>query len=175
MKPTRKSQISIRRVETQDAQSIVDLLNPIIQADRYTTMDEQVSLDDQLAFIREFPTRGVFYVAVCNDSQKIVGLQDVVPKLPGTRVFDHVGLISTFVSLSSHRKGIGQRLSRATFQEAKKQGFLKICATVRADNTQAVPFYLSLGFRIIGTAQRHAFIKGRYIDEILMERFLDQE
>lgn len=175
MKTARKKQISIRRVEAQDAQSIVDLLNPIIKADRYTIMDEQVSLDDQLVFIREFPTRGVFYVAVCNNSQKILGLQDVVPKFPRSRVYDHVGEISTFVSLASRRSGIGQSISYATFQAAKRQGFLKICAAVRADNHQAVLFYSSLGFRIIGAAQRHAFVGGRYIDEILMERFLDQE
>jgi L-amino acid N-acyltransferase YncA len=117
----------------------------------------------------------VFNVAVCNDSQKVLGLQDVQPISTSVNAFKHVGEISTFVLLASHRKGIGQNLSHATFQAAKEQGFIKLSATIRADNPQAVSFYLSQGFRVIGTAQKHAFVRGKYIDEILMEKFIDQD
>lgn len=166
-------EFSVRTVREEDAESIAELLKPIIQAGRYTIMDEQLSVDDQLDFIREFPKRGVFNVAVWNESQKIVGTQDVAPISTGSNAFKHVGEISTFVSLNLRRQGIGRRLSQATFREASAQGFLKICATVRADNPQAVSFYLSQGFRIIGTAHKHALVKGKYVDEIFMEKLLD--
>ena len=130
-------------------------------------------MDDQLDFIRGFPERGVYHAAVDNDNQQVLGIQDVVPLSTESRVFSHVGEISTFVSLAVPRKGIGRRLSRATFNRAREQGFLKLSATIRADNPQAVCFYLSQGFKIIGTAQNHAFVGDRYIDEILMERFID--
>jgi RimJ/RimL family protein N-acetyltransferase len=32
--------------------------------------------------------------------------------------------------------------------------------------------YQHQGFRIIGTAKRHARINGRFVDEVLVERFL---
>jgi RimJ/RimL family protein N-acetyltransferase len=32
--------------------------------------------------------------------------------------------------------------------------------------------YLRQGFRIVGTAQRHAKIRGEYVDEIIIERML---
>jgi len=48
----------------------------------------------------------------------------------------------------------------------------KICSYVRADNLGALAFYLRLGFRTIGTAQKQAKIGQRYIDEIFIERFL---
>lgn len=166
-------EFSVRTVREEDAESIIELLNPIIQAGGYTIMDEQLSVDDQLDFIRGFPKQGVFNVAVCNESQEIVGIQDVAPISTGSNAFKHVGEISTFVSLNLRRQGIGRRLSQATFREARAQGFLKICATVRADNLQAVSFYLSQGFRIIGTAQKHALVRGRYVDEILLEKLLD--
>ena len=166
-------EFSIRTAREEDAASIVELLNPIIQAGTYTILDEQLSVDDQIDFIRGFPKRGVFNVAVCNDTQKVLGIQDVAPISTVSNVFKHVGEISTFVSLGSHRKGIGRSLSQATFQAAKERGFLKINATIRADNPQAVSFYLSQGFRIIGTAQKHALVRGKYIDEILAERFID--
>jgi len=43
---------------------------------------------------------------------------------------------------------------------------------VRADNQAALAAYLRRGFRIVGTAGRHAKIDGRYIDEIIIERQL---
>jgi L-amino acid N-acyltransferase YncA len=43
---------------------------------------------------------------------------------------------------------------------------------VRADNPRAVAFYRSQGFRVIGTAERHARIDGRYVDEVLLKRLL---
>lgn len=166
-------ELSVRKVREEDASSIVELLNPIIQAGVYTIMDQQLSVDDQIDFIRTFPTRGVFHVAVGHQSQKILGLQDVQPISTGENAFKHVGEISTFVALTSHRSGIGRSLSYATFKEAKAQGFLKLMATVRADNPQAVSFYQSQGFKVIGTAKRHAFVGGKYVDEILLEKFFD--
>jgi L-amino acid N-acyltransferase YncA len=163
---------SVRNVKEDDAQSIIELLNPIIRAGTYTIMD-QLSIDDQIDFIRNFPERGVFNVAVCHHNQKILGLQDIQPISIRTKALKHVAEISTFVALDSHRNGVGQSLSRATFQEAQAKGFLKISAMVRADNPQAVSFYQNLGFKIIGTAKQHAFVGGKYIDEILMEKFIN--
>jgi RimJ/RimL family protein N-acetyltransferase len=43
---------------------------------------------------------------------------------------------------------------------------------IRADNPTALAAYLKHGFRIVGTAQKQAKIQGRYVDEIIVERFL---
>jgi L-amino acid N-acyltransferase YncA len=166
-------EFSVRPVREDAAASIVGLLNPLIRAGKYTVMDEPVSVDEQIDFIRGFPERGVFNVAVGDAGQRLLGLQDVVPVSPGSGAFGHVGVISTFVSLGSHGRGIGRTLSEATFRAAKELGFVKISATIRADNPRAVSFYLRQGFRIVGTAQRHALIGGEYVDEVLAEKFLD--
>jgi L-amino acid N-acyltransferase YncA/N-acetylglutamate synthase-like GNAT family acetyltransferase len=165
-------ELSIRRVREEDATSIVALLNPIIRAGTHTIMDREVSVDEQRAFIRGFPERGVFQVAVSNRGQRVLGLQDVVPLAPGSSALRHVGEISTFVALASQRLGIGRSLCQATFTAARAQGFLKLWATIRADNPQAVTFYQSQGFRVVGTAEKHAFVRGQYIDEILAEKLL---
>jgi L-amino acid N-acyltransferase YncA len=163
----------IRVVREEDTNSIVDLLNAIIEDGRYTVMDGPLTVDGQINFIRRFPKRGVFYVATGDDDQRILGLQSVEPWSTSARAFEHVGDISTFVALDWQGKGIGRKLSQATFEEARKRGFLKIMATVRADNPQAVSFYGSQGFKIVGTAHKHAFVRGRYIDEIFMEKIIE--
>ena len=163
---------SIRAVEEEDAKSIIDVLNPIIGEGAYTVMDKQVTLQDQIDFIRNFPERGLYNVAVCNESGRVLGVQDVVP-IAREPAFAHVGAVSTFVSLGSHGRGIGSGLSLATFRAARERGFLKISATIRADNPRALSFYLRQGFRVIGTVQNHALVGGKYIDEILAEKFID--
>lgn len=164
---------SLRAAREQDAAALVELLNSIIETGKYSILDQPFSVANQLAFIRGFPHRGVYNVAVCNDSHKVIGMQDVLPISTEVSALQHVGEISTFVSLAERRTGIGQTLSQTTFQQARERGFSKIMATIRADNPAAVAFYKSQGFQLIGTAHKHAFLHGVYIDEILMERFVD--
>ena len=72
----------------------------------------------------------------------------------------------------NRRLGIASRLFEATFAAAPAKGYEKFFSYVRADNTAGLQTYLKHGFRIIGTASRHARIDGRYIDEVLIERLL---
>ena len=153
----------IRPAREEDAHAIVELLNPLIQAGTYTIMDKPLSVIDQVDFIRGFPGRGVYNVAVCNDSHELLGIQDVQPISAHTHALEHVGEVSTFVSLARHRNGIGSRLCHATFEEARQRGFLKLRATIRADNPQATAFYQSQGFKVVRTT----------IDEVVAERVLD--
>ena len=162
---------SIRTVREADAASIIEILNPIILAGIYSIMDKPFGVADQIEFIRGFPARGVYHIAVEAESQKALGIQDVMPS-SSSDIFKHVGEISTFVALDAHHQGIGRSLSQATFKAAKELGFLKLRATVRGDNPQALSFYQSQGFELIGVAQKQAFLHGRYVDEILLERFL---
>jgi L-amino acid N-acyltransferase YncA len=152
---------------------MIDLLNPIIEERFFTVMDRPLSLADQVAFIRGFPDEGIFNVAVADDTFRMLGLQDVMPRSTLSDAPGRVGEVSTFVSLDSHRHGVGRGLCEATFPEARRRGFRKLCATIRADNPQAVAFYLSQGFAIVRIAERHALVRGKYVDEILTEKFLD--
>lgn len=162
--------ITIRRVQETDAAAIVALLNPIIQAGIYTAMPETFSTADQLDFIRNFPERGIYHLAT-DTAAHVLGIQDVMP-ISTSDVFRHVGEISTFVALDSQKQGVGGSLCRATFETAKELGYLKLRATVRGDNPHALTFYRSQGFEFIGVAKAHAFLNGKYIDEVLLEKFL---
>ena len=88
---------SVRAVTEADAASIVELLNPMIQAGIYSVMDEPFSVDDQIEFIRNFPQHGIYQIAIDKDTQKALGIQDVLP-ISTAVVFRHVGEISTFVA-----------------------------------------------------------------------------
>jgi L-amino acid N-acyltransferase YncA len=164
--------IQIRDVRVEDAESIASILNSIIEARIYTAFDTPVTVEQEREFISRFPARGIFHVAVEDASARIVGFQDVEPFAAFTHAFDHVGVIGTYVALDRQRQGIGGLLFAATFEVARRKGYEKLFSYVRADNDAGLKAYRKQGFREIGTAERHALIDGRYIDEILIERFL---
>ena len=49
----------------------------------------------------------------------------------------------------------------------------KIVATIGPDIPQAIALDRSLGFGAIGTACRHALVRGRYLDEVIAESWID--
>jgi L-amino acid N-acyltransferase YncA len=163
--------ILVREARVEDANGIIQVLNPIIEARANSVFTSTFSEQDERDIIAQFPKRGIFHVAV-NTDQTIVGFQTVEPFGTYTPAFDHVGIIGTFVSMSHQKQGVGKILFQATFQAAISKGYEKLCAYVRADNTAGLEAYLGQGFIKVGIAQNHAKVEGKYIDEIIIERFL---
>jgi L-amino acid N-acyltransferase YncA len=162
----------IRPAQPDDAEAVVNILNPIIAAGSYTALDTQFSVVAEREFIAGFPVRGIFHVAVLVPNGRIVGLQTVEPFATYTHGFDHVGTVGTFVDLACRRQGIGGRLFEATFEAARRQGYEKLFTFIRADNPGALVGYLKQGFRVVGTAHRQLKIHGHYVDEIIVEKML---
>ncbi len=163
--------VFVRQARVEDAFGIIEVLNPIIEARENSVFTQTFTEQEERNFIMQFPKRGIFQVAVASD-QSIVGFQTVEPFANYTPACDHVGVIGTFVSISHQRQGIGKSLFQATFQAAISKGYEKLFAYVRADNTAGLTAYLGQGFGKVGIAQKHAKIDGRYVDEIIIERFL---
>jgi L-amino acid N-acyltransferase YncA len=160
--------IQIRPVRIEDAEAIINVLNPLIVAGQSTALDRVFTAEQEQKFIKDFPVRGIFHVA--EQGETIVGFQNVEPFATYTDAFAHVGIIGTYVDQSGQRQGIGRLLFEATRLVAKEKGYEKIFAFVRADNVSGLAFYKRIGFDVIGVAKRHAKIKGSYIDEVMIER-----
>lgn len=165
--------IGIREATPDDAEGIVSVLNPIIETGAYTVLDRLLTADDERAFIRSCSPRGVFLVAIDRANDALVGFQNTQPIATYTHAFDHVGEMGTYVDLGRRRQGIAKQLFEASFATAIEKGYEKIFTFVRADNPAALQTYLSQGFHRVGTARRHAKVRGQYVDETLIEKFLD--
>ena len=163
--------IRIRPVQIEDAEGVLGVLNPLIQLGDYTVLDRVFTVDEEQRFISNLPARGVFHVAERDSEGVIVGFQNVEPfAATYTEAFTHVGVIGTYVDPSAQRQGVGRLLFEATRLAAREKGYEKFFAFVRADNPSALSFYKRIGFEVIGVAKHQAKIKGRYIDEVMIER-----
>lgn len=164
--------IVIRKVRPADAEEIVALINPIIEAGCYSTFVSPFRIPDEKEFIQNFPARGSFLGAFHAHSEQLCGFQVVTPVASYTSALDHVGEIGTYVSLGHQRLGIAGHLYRATYERARAEGFEKLMAWVRADNEAGLRSYTRYGFEEVGVAKRHAKVGERYLDEVILERWL---
>lgn len=162
----------IRDVNPDDAAGIVSVFNPIIEARSFTLFDTPFTIEAERAYIESLTPRDVFHVAVRSSDNVVVGFQSMAPFDTYTHALDHVGVIGTYVDLGTRRQGIATRLFSATFEAARRKGYEKIFTYVRADNPAALATYQRHGFQVIGTAERHAKLRGRYVDVVIVERFL---
>ena len=166
--------LTIRSARPDDAAGIVAVLNPIIEDGRFTVLDKPLTEEEERRYVEEYPERGVLLVAVSSEDGRIVGIQSIEPFATYTSAFDHVGVIGTFVDLPLRHQGIGTALSARIFAAARSKGFEKILTYVRQDNPASIAFLRGMGFRDVGVARRQARLRGRYIDELFLEVFLDQ-
>jgi len=155
-----------------DAQGVINILNPIIEEGRFTILDITFTLKEEEVFIENFPKQGIFNVAIHPETKQVVGFQVIEPFATYTHAFDHVGVIGSYVDSDYMRLGIASSLFTASFNDAKSMGYEKLFAYVRADNARALSTYIKQGFEKAGLAKKHAKVKGNYIDEVFIEKFL---
>jgi len=164
--------LCVRNVRESDAEGIVAILNPIIEAGEYTVLDTPATVEFEREYIAGFPPRGIFCVAEDQAEGRLVGFQSLEPYATYTRGFDHIGVLGTYVDLACRSCGVGTMLARCTFGKARRHGYEKITTYMRADNLDSLAFHIKLGFRIVGTAYRQVKIGHTYVDEVTLEKFL---
>jgi L-amino acid N-acyltransferase YncA len=138
----------IREAVPGDAEGVVKIMNPIIEAGVFTVLENPITVEGERSYIENFPQRGVILVAQLTGNREIVGIRVLEPYAPGFSALDHVAVVGTFVKLPYRRMGIGSGLWRSIVNPGIEKGFEKVFTYVRADNQSSINFYLKLGFRI---------------------------
>ncbi|MCX4822582.1 GNAT family N-acetyltransferase [Streptomyces sp. NBC_01142] len=86
----------------------------------------------------------------------------------------HVRQIQGFAVADRARgRGIGRALLRAAFDEARRQGAVRMTLRVLDHNQPARSLYESEGFAVEGVLPGELYLDGRYVDDVLMGRSLD--
>jgi L-amino acid N-acyltransferase YncA len=166
-------EIQIRRATMNDARTVVDLINSIVEEGELTSIYPALTVAQEEAFIAGLGPRSVIYLAEENDA--LLAMQAIEPFAPYTRAMDHVGVVATFVYHAHRGQGIGSRLLERTLDFARQQGYEKLIAYVRASNGGGQAFYRARGFLPKMVLERQVKIDGRYDDEVWMELFVPAE
>jgi L-amino acid N-acyltransferase YncA len=165
-------ELLIRDVVPDDAAGIVAIFKPIYDAGSFTLFDERFTVEAERSHIERLTGRDIFHIAVRTVDSMLVGFQRMSPFATYTHVFDHAGVIGTYVDVESRREGIAKRLFEVTLQAARRKGYNKMITYIPTDHPAALATYKKQGFHVVGTLERQAKVGGGYVDVVIVERFL---
>lgn len=112
-----------------------------------------------------------FLVAVDTDGS-VVGYIRLIPPTP-LACNQHVRQIQGLAVAGRARgRGIGRALLWAAFDEARRQGAVRMTLRVLGHNKPARALYESEGFVVEGVLPGEFYLDGQYVDDVMMGRSL---
>ncbi len=164
--------IPIRRLGADDLDTYREIRLAALKdsPDAFGTAWEEAQARSDESF-RDLLTRLAVFGAFAPEGRQI-GLV-AFSRYEGLRMQHRGELISMYVRPEGRGRGVGLALVNAVLDHARHQ-VLQLHLGVGTTNLPAIRLYQKAGFKPYGTEPRALFVDGRFIDEHLMVRFLDE-
>ena len=85
-----------------------------------------------------------------------------------------VAEFSVYVARARRGQGAGRVAMQALLEAAREAGFWKLLSRVFIENTASRSLLASLGFREVGTYEKHAQLDGRWRDVVIVEKLVPE-
>lgn len=160
----------IRPARPSDAPAIAELLNHWIETTAVTFNPVPKTTDDILMMIAAKSAAGHAFL-VAEDEGRVVGQASYGQFRPGEgyrTCMEH----SISLRHGTPRKGLGRTLLTAIEDHARDAGAHQMIAGVSGENAEGRLFHSRMGYRVIATVPEAGFKFGRYMDLVLMQKFL---
>jgi len=155
------------RVATRhDAEAIAQIYNEGIE-DRIATFETRLRspADVQLWF------DGVHPIVVVEEGERVLGFASTSTYRP-RECYTGIAEFSVYVARDVRGRGVGRRAVQALIREAERAGFWKLVSRVFPENRQSLRLLQSVGFRAVGTYEKHGRLDGVWKDVVIVERLL---
>ena len=83
-----------------------------------------------------------------------------------------VAEFSVYVARAARGRGAGRMAMNALFEAARAAAFWKLVSRVFVENTASRSLLKSIGFREVGTYEKHGMLDGVWRDVVIVERLL---
>jgi RimJ/RimL family protein N-acetyltransferase len=156
---------TIKKITPKHIDGFHYAVDAVARERKYLTFLEAPPLKAMRAFVlNNIKTGNPQFVAIAEGN--IIGWCDILRSEWPTHA--HRGTLGMGLLPSFRGLGIGMNLIRATLDDARHKGLVRIELTVHADNERAIRLYNKVGFQKEGLMRDAVCIDGRYIDSILM-------
>ena len=163
--------VTVRLARSADAEAVAEIYNQGI-AERSATFETDPRTAAELARrIGEDPRR--FPVLVAEQAGSIVGWASI-GSYRDRRCYAGVGEFSVYIHRTARGRGVGRQLLAQLLVEARDRGYWKLLSRVFPANAASLALCRSLGFREVGTYEKHARLDGRWLDVVIVERLLPE-
>ena len=155
-----------RAGDLSDAAAIAAIYNEGID-DRVATFETRHrTLQDIAAW---FGTR--YPVVVVEDAGRVVGFASA-SEYRHRDCYAGIAEFSVYVAREGRGRGAGRAAMEALIREAERAGIWKLVSRVFPENTASLRLLRSVGFRDVGTYEKHARLDGVWRDVVIVERLI---
>ncbi len=168
-------QVVLRHILKEDLDDIWDNYNDVIDEEIYQpSFSKVVDKFEKISWYNELIGFGNLCVVAelqKKDGNIVIGQCTI--HHDEWEASEHVGLLGIIIQREFRDLGLGRKLIEFAMNESRKNGKRKIVLGTLISNARAIQLYEKLGFRRIGIRQKQFLMKKKYIDELLMEKWLD--
>jgi len=164
----------LRRNTPQDAPGIVAAINTVCSEGLWLMTPHYVPTTQWKRVLHQpakYPNYLLLVIEPVSKPGKIVGWCRIFPYEFGDKS-RHVADLGMGLVKEFREVGLGRALLEYAIDYIRNRPFKKLTLSVFSNNRGALKLFKKLKFKEIGRRKRQVKIKGRYYDEILMERFL---
>ncbi len=162
--------VVVRRATQDDADALMQNINEV-GAEEEWILTERItnSVKQEREWIRGFDNENsVLYVAEVGG--QVVGQVDV--RIASFRKARHVANLGIAIIRAYRGIGVGRILMERALVWMKVRGVEKAILEVFSTNTRAIALYEKMGFEIEAVRKRHYKIRGQYVDDVHMAKWL---
>ncbi len=159
----------VRAARAGDAAAIAAIQNPVIRDTAITFNSVEKTPEMVAEAIRDLPC---FLVA--EDGERLLGLVSYTQFRRGigyARAMEHTIVLAP----ETRGQGVGRALMAAAEDHARRAGVGSMWAGVSGENSEGVSFHARLGYEEIARLPKVGFKFGRWMDLILMRKWLLSE
>jgi L-amino acid N-acyltransferase YncA len=163
--------LRIRPARVEDAKEIARIYNQGVQ-DRAATFDDAyVTPEERYLWLVARPDR--YPVLIGEVKHTMMGWASLAPYSP-RHCYDGIAELSIYIERSLRGHGVAQQLMKAMQDAAREKGFYKLIGRVIADNQPARKLCQLMGWREVGTHERHGKLGSEWHDLALVELLIPE-
>lgn len=159
----------VRKATVADAPAIAAILKPVIRETAITFNSQERSAAEVAQAIESMPC-----YLVAEEAGTVLGFASYDQFRKGigyARAMEH----SIVLGEAARGKGAGRALMQALEDHAKDAGVGSLWAGVSGENPEGVAFHVALGFETVARLPKVGFKFGRWMDLVLMRKWLDPD
>ncbi len=160
--------ITIRKATEEDAEGIIACFNDVMRENIYLLGERYMGDEDFLRLRIRDENNELFLVAL--DGEKVIGILTLTRESFAKNM--HVAFLGIAIMKGYRHQGIGKTMMLLSFEWAREMGIEKICLEVFSTNINAIELYRKMGFEVEGIRKKQFKIEGKYVDDVLMAKFL---
>jgi phosphinothricin acetyltransferase len=155
-----------RSATPDDAEAIAGIYNEGIE-DRVATFETRLrtAVDIHQWFDGRHP---VVVVEEASEVLAFAATSDYRPR----ECYAGIAEFSVYVARSARRRGAGKLALEALIHASAKAGFWKLVSRIFVENYASIELCRVLGFRVVGTYEKHGQLEGVWRDVVIVERLL---